>query len=72
MVEYFEKKNIKVKEAICGDQHTIVLTEEGQVYTFGHGGKRSNSFMNMFTSKASPLGHGSQDSISKPKMVKYF
>lgn len=60
IVDYFEKKNIKVKEALSGEHHTIVLTEDGHVYTFGHGGKRSNSIMNLFVSKASPLGHGSQ------------
>jgi alpha-tubulin suppressor-like RCC1 family protein len=28
--------------------------------------------MNLFVSKASPLGHGSQDSIFKPHRVKFF
>lgn len=59
-VEYFEKKNIKIKEVLCGEDHTIALTEEGQVYTFGHGGRKSNMIMNLFVSKASPLGHGNQ------------
>lgn len=72
LVEYFHKKNIKVKEALCGEKHTIVLTEDGLVYTFGHGGARKNKFMNWFVSNASPLGHGSQDSIHHPKLVKYF
>lgn len=26
IVEYFEKKNIKIKEALCGENHTIALT----------------------------------------------
>ena len=60
LVDYFAKKNIKVKEALSGENHTIALTEDGQVYTFGHGGKRSNFIMNLFVSNASPLGHGSQ------------
>lgn len=28
--------------------------------------------MNWFVSRASPLGHGSQQSISKPRRVKFF
>lgn len=72
MVDYFQRKGIKVKDALCGDQHSIVLTEEGHVYTFGHGGRRSNFLMNLFVSKASPLGHGNQENVFTPARVRYF
>ena len=51
----------------------MVLSEDNNVYTFGFGGKSQKSlFMSIFSSKASQLGHGNQDSLHKPKMVKYF
>ena len=39
-VEYFTKQNIKVKKACLGDYHSMVLTENGEVYTWGFGGKK--------------------------------
>lgn len=63
IISYFQKKGIKIKEALCGDRHTIALTHDGQVYTFGNGGKARGAiwnFYNVFASKASPLGHGNQ------------
>jgi alpha-tubulin suppressor-like RCC1 family protein len=39
LVDYFVKNNIKVKKVCMGDFHTLVLTEDGDVYTWGYGGK---------------------------------
>ena len=75
LVDYFEKKGIKIKQALCGEYHTIVLSEDGKVYTFGNGGKKKGAIWNLynvFASKASPLGHGNQQNISKPKLVNFF
>jgi hypothetical protein len=50
LVEYFSKNNIKIKKAAMGDFHTLALTEDGSVYSWGYGGKKG--FMNlMFTGK---------------------
>lgn len=34
---FFADRKIKVKKVVCGRFHTIALTEEGQVYTWGQG-----------------------------------
>lgn len=39
-VEYFAQNNIKIKKACLGDFHNLALTEEGDVYTWGFGGKK--------------------------------
>ncbi len=45
-VEYFAKNNIKIKKASMGDFHTLALTQDGSVYSWGYGGKKG--FLNMF------------------------
>lgn len=37
LVEYFADEGIKVKSVRCGSRHTIVLTTDGRVFTFGNG-----------------------------------
>lgn len=36
-VSYFSENNIKVKSISCGISHSVVLSEDGKVYTFGRG-----------------------------------
>lgn len=46
----------KIKAVACGFQHTAVITEDGDVYTWGNG-------------KSGALGHGNWDQVSLPKKV---
>ena len=46
LVEYFTKNNIKIKQVCMGDFHTMALSEDGSVYTWGYGGKKG--FLNLF------------------------
>ncbi|KAH3765907.1 ADP ribosylation factor 1 [Pelomyxa schiedti] len=34
-VEYFSASSLKVTRVACGDNHTVVITEAGKLYTFG-------------------------------------
>ncbi len=43
----------------CGYEHSVALTSEGAIYTWGHG-------------EGGLLGHGDQDSQGVPKMVDEF
>ena len=39
LVEYFVKKNIKVVDIALGEYHSVALTDDGSVYTWGQAGK---------------------------------
>ena len=72
IIDYFQKNNIKVKDAVAGERHTIVLSDKGEVYTFGYGRKDVNLFMKLFVNPVGPTGHGKDipKVISKPTKVK--
>lgn len=59
-----------MKDALCGNNHTIVLTEDGKVYTFGWGGRNINFLFKLFVNPVGPLGHGSTNSHNLPHIVK--
>lgn len=47
-VKFFDEHNIKVKDIACGIRHCVVLTDKGEVYSWGRGeygllGNGSNS-----------------------------
>jgi alpha-tubulin suppressor-like RCC1 family protein len=39
LVNYFIKNNKRVVDVALGEYHTLVLTDDGSVYTWGYGGK---------------------------------
>jgi len=51
--------NEKVVSVRCGCNHTMCLTENGEVFTWGYG-------------KDGSLGHGNGDNVDLPKEVEYF
>lgn len=57
---------------VCGERHTIALSEKGEVYTFGYGRKNVNFFLKLFVNPVGPTGHGRDipSIISKPTKVK--
>ena len=53
-IDYLSQKNIK--DVSCGPYHTLALTDDGSVYSFGRGDGR--------------LGHGLVfDNVTEPKMI---
>lgn len=44
LVDYFLDHDIKIKKFACSDYNTIALSEEGDVYTWGYGGRSSKFF----------------------------
>jgi len=41
LVKYFSDYDIKIKKFACSDNNTIALSEDGDVYTWGYGGRTS-------------------------------
>ena len=52
----YDSFNLKVTDVVCGKEHSLLLTEHGQVFSWG-GGSRGQ------------LGHGNLASEDKPKLV---
>ena len=71
LVEYFTKRDKKVVDVGLGEYHTVALTDDGSVYTWGYGGK--TGFFNwMYTQEVGALGHGDKKHHFSPKKVEYF
>jgi alpha-tubulin suppressor-like RCC1 family protein len=70
-VEYFVNKGKKIQEAKAGKYHTVALTEDGEVYTFGYGGK-VGYFSWLVAQEVGALGHGDRKPYFIPKKVEFF
>jgi alpha-tubulin suppressor-like RCC1 family protein len=54
-----------------GEYHSVALTEDGSVYTWGYGGK--TGFFNwMYSQEVGALGHGDKKHTFVPKKVEFF
>lgn len=72
MVDFFKNKNISIADVVCGDNFTVALTTDGDVYTFGYGGKSKYSFLTSKLNKAWGLGLGNADSVHSPTKIEQF
>lgn len=70
-VDFFDKRDIKIKDSKAGRYHTLVLTEDGEVYTWGYGGKEGY-FSWMVAQEVGALGHGDKKPFFIPRKVKFF
>lgn len=52
-------KDIKIKMCALGQHHSVMLTEDGHVYSWGRG-------------EYGQLGHGKKENVSEPKRVEFF
>jgi len=69
LVEYFRENGIRVKDVVVGENHTAALTESGEVYTWGFGGKSLNPFRNLFAPSCGALGLGTNQDRLVPTLV---
>ena len=76
-VNYKKPKHVQglskqvVVDVAMGEYHTIALTEDGNVWTWGYGGKKG--FFNwMYTQEVGALGHGDVEPTFSPKKVQFF
>ena len=71
-VDYFEKKGLKVKDVALGLHHTIALTEDGQVYSWGQARRKMWFGFDYLFPPTGALGHNSSQHLSKPKKISCF
>lgn len=70
-VERFDQLGLKVVDVQLGECHTIALTDDGSVWTWGYAGKKG--FFNwMYSQEIGALGHGDKETHMLPKRVKFF
>lgn len=62
---------LKVVDVALGDYHTLALTEDGNVWTWGYAGKKG-MFNWMVTQEVGALGHGDLEPHFLPKRVEFF
>ena len=60
-------ENHKVVDIALGEYHSLALTEDGNLWSWGYGGKKS-----WFNKEAGGLGHGDVESRFTPKKVAFF
>ena len=63
--------NHKVVDVVLGEYHTMALTDDGSVWTWGYGGK-AGFFNWMYAQEVGALGHGDIKPTFVPKRVKFF
>ena len=54
-------EKVKVQKVCCGDFHSVVLAEDGKVYSWGGGGNFFNK---------GQCGHGNNKDSEKPEIIK--
>jgi alpha-tubulin suppressor-like RCC1 family protein len=71
LVPSFDKMGLRVVDCHMGDSHSIALTEDGNVWTWGYGGK-AGTFNWMYSQDVGALGHGDKTHQFYPKRIEYF
>lgn len=58
-------------DVALGEYHSVALTDDGSIYTWGYAGK--TGFFNwMYSQEVGALGHGDKQHHFVPKKVEYF
>lgn len=55
---------LNIKQVVCGQNHTLALSKDGYVFSWGYGGG--------FLRGAGALGHGDIKSLSSPAVIEFF
>lgn len=69
-VTKFERLGLKVVDVVVGDYHSMALTDDGNIWTWGYAGKKG-MFNWMYSQEIGALGHGDKEPQFLPKLVKF-
>lgn len=70
-VDFFKTKNLKVKDVACGEHHTIAVTENGEVYSWGYGGTWDCTVRDYLLPRSGALGSGNNKHRFVPESVNF-
>lgn len=69
-IESLSRLDIKVKDVAVGTYHTIILTDEGEVWTMGYGGQLAGGLLRkIFSQTGGGLGHGDLQDRFVPSLI---
>ncbi|KRX03451.1 Regulator of chromosome condensation 1/beta-lactamase-inhibitor protein II [Pseudocohnilembus persalinus] len=69
LVEFFAEKNLKVTDAVLGEQLSVVVTDNGEVWTFGYGGTYDFKILDWINPRTGGLGSGQNTHRFEPGKV---
>lgn len=69
LVEFFKKNGLKVADVDIGEHHTVALTDDGDVFTWGYGGKSRSYLLQLLAPSFGALGHGGNQDRHIPTPV---
>lgn len=70
MISQFKNMGLKVKDVALGEYHTMAMTDDGNIWTWGYGGKQW--IPNFIATKCGALGHGDRKHHFSPKKGEIF
>jgi len=69
-VKFFEEEGLVVKKVVVGNFHTLAVTEDGDVYSWGQGHRNFDSFLiSLLWTRSGALGHKSTSNIETPTLI---
>lgn len=68
-VEFFRNNNLKVKDVAVGENHTLAITNNGEVYSWGSGAGNTNFLLNLFLQATGALGQSNNSDRLTPTVI---
>lgn len=69
-IEALSRLEIKAVDIAVGNYHTVIITDEGEVWTMGYGGELSGGFLrSLFSQKGGGLGLGDLENRFIPSLL---
>lgn len=66
-VDFFRSHRLKVVDVSCGERHTVAVTDNGEVWSWGYGGK--SGLLSFLSEDIGALGLGSLNSTNSPTSI---
>lgn len=69
LVSFFSKNQLKVVDVACGASHTVALTSDGRLWSWGRARRNFGFFMNILFPATGALGYKVKSDVLAPKEI---